>query len=79
MRGGVAVDFERFGILGGQDLNAGVLFERARQIVQFSVDLRDDGVVRQARADRSRDIEGLGTCWHGLLAAVGQRDGESCS
>ena len=34
MRGRVAVDFERFGILGGQDLQRGVAFERPREIVQ---------------------------------------------
>ena len=33
MRGGMAIDGERFGILGGEDLQGGVRFDGASEIV----------------------------------------------
>ena len=58
MGGGMAVDTERLGILGGEDLQGGVLFDRAGEVVQLSVDLGDDGGVGEARADGLGDIDG---------------------
>ena len=58
VRGGVAVDLERLGILGGEDLERGVLFDGAGEIEQLAVDLGHDGGVGQARADASGDIDG---------------------
>jgi hypothetical protein len=53
---------------------AGVLFERAGQVVELSVDLGDDGRVREARADGFGDIDGTRPRLDRLLAAVGQSD-----
>ena len=72
MGGGMAVDIERLGVLGGEDLKAGVLFERAGEIVELSVDLGDDGGVGEARADGLGDIDGTGPRLDGLFAAIGQ-------
>ena len=74
VRGRVAIDFERFGILAGEDLYAGVRFDRPRQVVQLSVDLRNNGSVRQPGADRFSDLDGRNPRCHRLFAAVGQSD-----
>ena len=68
----MAVDLERLGILGGQDLQRGVLFEGTGEVEQIAVDLGDDGRVGQARADRFGDIDGTCLRRDGLFTAVGQ-------
>ena len=70
--GGVAVDFERLGIFGGQDLERGVLFDGAGEVEHLAVDLGGDGRVRQAGTDASGDIDGTGLGRDGLFAPVGQ-------
>ena len=72
VRGRMAIHFERLGILGGQDLQLGVGLERPGQIPQIAVDARDDGVVRQARADGAGDIDRSGPWLDRLRTAVGQ-------
>ena len=72
VRGGVAVDFERLGILGGQDLQRGVLFDGAGEIEHLAVDLGRDRRVRQAGTDAFGDIDGTGLRRDRLFTAVGQ-------
>ena len=68
----MAVDVERFGVLGGEDLEGGVLFEGAGEVEQLAVDLGDDRRVGQARADAPGDIDGTCPGRDGLLTPVGQ-------
>jgi hypothetical protein len=72
--GGMAIDHQRFGILGGEDLKGGVLFDGTGQVVKLAVDLGDDGGVGEARADGFGDIDGAVARGDRLLAAVGQSD-----
>ena len=64
VRSGVAVDLQRFGILAGQDLEVGVGLQRTREVVEFAVDLGDDGGVSQTGADGLCDIDGAGAGGH---------------
>ena len=52
----------------------GVAFEGPVQIPQIAVDARHDGVVRQPRADRARDIQGRGSRRDALDTAVRKGD-----
>src|SRR5207244_1135020 len=72
VRGGVPVDVERLGILGGKDLQGSVFFDRAREIEQLVVDLGHDGRIGKARTDFAVDIDG--TCFRRdrLFTPVGQ-------
>jgi hypothetical protein len=77
VRGRVAVDLQRLGILRSQNLNLGVAFERASQIVELTVHARHHGVVGQPRADRLGDVQRPASRRHLLLAAIWQCDGET--
>ena len=70
----MAVDFERLGILGGQDLQLGIVFERTVQIPQIAVDARHKGVIRQPCADRAGHIQRLGSSRNALYTAVRKGD-----
>ena len=70
--GGVAVDLERLGILGGQDLERGVLFDGAGEVEHLAIDLGHDGRVGQPGADAPGDIDGTGLGRDGLFTPVGQ-------
>ena len=70
--GGVAVDLERLGVPGGEDLERGVLLDGASEVEHLAVDLGRDGRVRQAGADASGDIDGTRLGRDGLFTAVGQ-------
>jgi len=74
VRGGVPVNVERFRVLGGEELDIRVGFERAREIIQFAVHLGDDRRVGEAGADRLGDIEGTCALRRRPFTAVGQRD-----
>ena len=50
------VDGQRLGVLGGEDLDSSVSFQRAGEIVELAIDLGDDGSVGETRADRFGDI-----------------------
>src|ERR1017187_5162155 len=70
--GGVAVDLERFGVPGGEDLNRGVLLDGAGEVEHLAVDLGRQAGVRQAGADASGDIDGTCPGRDGLFTPVGQ-------
>jgi hypothetical protein len=70
--GGVAIDGERFRILGGENLQRGVLVEGPGQIVEIAIHFGHDGSVREARTDRFGDIDGTGPRGDGLFTAIGQ-------
>ena len=70
--GGVAIDFERFRVLGGENLQRGVLLEGPGQIVEAAIHFGHDGGVGETRADRFGDIDGTGSHGDGLFTAVGQ-------
>ncbi len=70
----MAIDFQRFGIAGGEDFQFRVAFERAGQIPKFAVYASDDRIGRQARADFGSDVDGARAAGRGLVAAVGQGD-----
>ena len=72
VRGGVAVDFERLGILRSQDLQRGVLFDGAGEIEHLAVDLGRDRRVRQPGTDAFGDIDGTCLGRDGLFTPVGQ-------
>src|ERR1700722_2887855 len=74
MRGGMTVDLQRLRILRSQDLELGVGFKRTGKIVELAIDARYHGIVGQPRTDGFGDIQGTGTGWDALLAAVGQSD-----
>ena len=67
MRGGVAVNFQRFGIFGGEDLQRGVVFERPRKVVKVAIDARDYGIVGEPGADDLATSSGVvpaaTCCW----------------
>src|SRR5579863_49637 len=54
----MTVDLQRLGVLRRQDLQRRIGFERTVQIPQIAVDLGDQGVIGQARADRARHVDG---------------------
>ena len=68
----MAIDFERFLIFGGEDLDGAVFFERALEIVEAAVDFGDQGGVGEARADDLCDVEGAGSGGNLLDTAVRQ-------
>ena len=72
VRGGVAVDLERLGVPGGEDLERGVLLDGASEVEHLAVDLGRDGRVCQAGADASGDIDGTCLGRDGLFTPVGQ-------
>ena len=74
VRRGMPVHFERLGILGGQNLEPGVVLEGPVQIPQIAVDARHDGVIRQPRADRAGHIQWLGSGRNALYTAVRKGD-----
>ena len=79
VRSGVAVDLQSLWILVGEDFELGVTFERASEVIELAVDAGDDRGISQARADGFGDIKGLGSTGNRLLAAVGQRNGETAA
>jgi len=54
----MTIDFEGLGILRRQDLERGIGFQRPVQIPQIAVDLGDQRVIGQARADGARHVDG---------------------
>ena len=68
------VHFERLGILGGQNLELGVVLEGPVQIPQIAVHARHNGVIRQPGADRPRDVQGPGSRRNALDTAVRKGD-----
>src|SRR5690242_17143404 len=54
----MTIDFEGLGILRRQDLERGIGFQRLVQIPQIAVDLGDQRVIDQARADGARHVDG---------------------
>src|ERR1019366_8966411 len=70
--GGVAVDLERLGVPGGEDLEGGVLLHGARQVEHLAVDLGRDGGICQAGTDASGNIDGACPCRGGLFSTVRQ-------
>src|SRR5271166_318622 len=68
------VDFEGFRVLRRQNLEFGVLFERALQVVELVVDLGDDSRIGEARADLLRDIQRGGFGRNLLHTSVRQGD-----
>src|SRR5579863_4194202 len=54
----MTVDLQRLGVLRRQDLQRRIGFERTVQIPQIAVDLGDQGVIGQARADGARHVDG---------------------
>src|SRR5579862_2842944 len=57
MRGRMAIDFKSLRILRRKDLQRGIGFERTVQIPEIAVDLGDQGVIGQARADGARHVD----------------------
>src|ERR1039457_700695 len=72
MGGGVAVDLERLRVPGGEDLQRGVLLDRAGEVEHLAVDLGRNGGVCQARTDGPGDIDRTRLCRDGLFTPVGQ-------
>ena len=68
----MAVDLERLGVPGGEDLKGGVLADGASEVEHLAVDLGRDGCVRQAGTDPPGDIDGTCLGRDGLFTAVGQ-------
>src|SRR5579884_4152718 len=73
----VAVDLQGVGTFRGKNFQLRIGFERASEIEQFSIDASDDCIGGEARADRLGDVNGTRAFGHGLLAAIGQSDGEA--
>src|SRR5580698_7277094 len=73
----MAIDLERLRVLGRQDLQLGVLLQRASQIPKLAIDARDYGVIGQPGADRFCNIQGRASGWNGLLADIGRSTGEA--
>ena len=69
----MAIYLKSLRVFGGQNLDAGIVFERSGQVPQLPVYFRDNRVVRQALADGTRYVQGLCPGRDGLLAAIGQR------
>ena len=81
MRARMADDLQSFGILGGDDAQAGVMVDAVAGVDEAAVDLTGDGGLGQAGADRGGDVHD----GHGMVefaaAAVGERDcdhGDGC-
>src|ERR1700716_762214 len=74
MRGGGAINLKGGRVLGGQNLQARVVFDGAGEIDQLSVYASDQGGVSKARADRLRDVDRPAAGGNGLNAAIGQGD-----
>lgn len=73
---GVADDLHAFGVLGGDDAQAGVMFDEVAGVDQLAVDLAGDGGLGQAGADRLGDLhDGHGSIEF-AAAAVGKRNGD---
>ena len=70
----MAIHFECLGILRGQDLQRGIRFERAVQVPQVAVDFGDQGVIGEARADGTRDVNGRRARGDTLDTSVGKGD-----
>jgi hypothetical protein len=70
----MAIDFERFLVFGGEDLDGAVFFERTLEIVEAAVDFGDEGRVGQARTDALRDVKSAGSGGDLLDTAVRQGD-----
>ena len=68
------VNLQGLGISRRQNLQRGVAFEGPRQIPPRSVDLGDDGLVGQPRANGPRDVEGRRALGNALDASVRKGD-----
>jgi len=75
----VAIDFQSFGIVLGQQAELDVVFDGASQIDQLGLgavgaglDLCDEGGVGQARADAAGDVESGSSFGYVFDATVGQ-------
>ena len=70
----MAIYFQRLRILRGQNLQRGVPFQRPSEVLEISVDARDNSVICQPRTDGFGDIQRVGPCGNLLRAAVRQSD-----
>jgi hypothetical protein len=52
----VAQDLKAFGRLTGNDLEVAPAIQRCVEVYELSVQLRDDGIPREARADLLGDV-----------------------
>src|SRR4029077_7560185 len=70
----VPINFQRFRVSVGKDAQVGVFLERAREVDQVTVSLRDESGVGKTRADGLSDIKRGGALREFLTAAVGKLD-----
>ena len=74
MRGRVAENLERVGVLRGEDREIYAVVERARKVNQLAVNPGDERVLGEARPDLRGDLRGGGAAGHFAGRAVRQRD-----
>ena len=55
---GVAVNFQGFGILGGENLKRGISFKRTGQVKQIAVNTGYNRILGKTRTDRLGHIKG---------------------
>src|SRR5208283_3117660 len=72
VRGRMAIDFERLGVLLGEDAEVGVLVERPGEVDQIAVRFGGKRGVGQTRADGLGNVERGGAARDFLGAAVGE-------
>ena len=76
VRGRVADQCERFGILRRDDGNLGILFDKVREIDELVVDLAGQSGLGKARTDRCGNIAHRKRCFVLANGTVGQSDGK---
>jgi hypothetical protein len=76
VRGAVAVERERLGVVLGDDLHRRVPVERVRQVDQPAIDEARQRGLRQTRRDLLRDVTHQRAGRDGSLRSVGQRDSD---
>src|SRR5947209_609136 len=77
MRGRMAVNLKRLGILRSQDFESGGRFQWARQVIEFPIDTRYDGVVGQTITNRFCNVNRPAAGRNNLLAAIRQGYGKA--
>src|SRR6185437_540228 len=70
----VAEYLNRVRVLGGEDRQFRVMFQRPREIDQVAVDARDESFLRQARRDLAGNLRGGGALRHLARRSIRQRD-----
>lgn|SRR5581483_12257473 len=72
----MSIDVQRVRIFRGQYFELRVAFKRTSEVKKITIHASNNRIVRQARADRFRNVKRTRALRHGLVAAVRQRDSE---